>query len=151
MKRKILLIISFSILISLTACTNPQPEKDKAEVEHPDFIQVNVEARELLTRSEEISNMVVELYGIDDASTIIFNEDAYIAVIMAFDQEFTDELKNLIIHQAKEKDALIENIYVTNDEKIFRQIDDIVFNLLQGESYDDQVKEINKIARKIKK
>jgi hypothetical protein len=70
---------------------------------------------------------------------------------MAFDQEFTDELKNLIIHQAKEKDALIENIYVTNDEKIFRQIDDIVFNLLQGESYDDQVKEINKIARKIKK
>lgn len=150
MKKKILIIVLLITSISLMACSNEANDREIGEGENPDLIEVNVEARELLSRSEKISNLVVELYGIDDATTIVFNDEAYLGVVMAFDQEYTEELKNLILQQVKEKDELIKNVFVTNDDKLFRQLDDVVFNLLQGESYDSQVKEINKIADKMK-
>lgn len=104
--------------------------------------------KELLNRSEEISDLVVELYGIDDVSTIVFNNHAYVALIMAFDNESTEDLHTTIISLVKEKFTSIEDVSVTNNPKVFKQIDNVVFNLLQGKSYDSQVKEINKIIKR---
>ena len=133
------------------ACTGENIDRQTVEDENQNLIEVNVEDKELLNRSEDISDLVVELYGVDDATTIVFNNEAYIGVVMAFDHEFTEELRDTIIHHVKEKDTQIENVSVTTNSKIFKQIDDVVFDLLQGNSYDSQVKEINKIINNINK
>ena len=151
MRKKIWIIIMIIAAITLIACTDTGMDGDISEQENRDLVEVNMDDKELLNRSEEISDLVVELYGIDDATTIVFNNEAYIAIVLAFDQEYTEDLLNTIIYQVKEKDTLIENVSVTTNHKIFKQIDDVVYNLLQGKSYDSQVKEINKIINKIQK
>lgn len=149
MRRKILTVIILAVAISLIACTNSSINHNQTVDENNrNLIEVNVEDKELLNRSEEISDLVVELYGIDDATTIVFNNDAYVAIIMAFDHEFTEDLRDAIIHLVKERDSGIENVSVSTNSKLFKQIDGVVFNLLQGKSYDSQVKEINKIINK---
>ncbi len=151
MRKKILIVAILVISISLMACTSGDIKRETAEDENQNLIEVNVEGKDLLNRSEDISDFVVELYGIDDATTIVFNNEAYIGVVMAFDHEFTQDLRDTIIHHVKEKDIQIDNVSVTVNPKIFNQIDDVVFNLLQGKYYDSQVKEINKIINNIKK
>ncbi|NLY44651.1 MAG: hypothetical protein GX053_01465 [Tissierella sp.] len=150
MRKRILTVIILVIAVSLIACTNASIDNQTVE-ENQNLVEVNVENKELLIKSEDISDLVVELYGIDDATTIVFNNDAYVAVKMAFDQEFTEDLKDTIIYHIKEKDTQIENVSVTTNAKIFKQIDNVVFNLLQGNSYDSQVKEINKIINNMNK
>lgn len=150
--RKIILNVSILVIsISLIACTSENINRGIMEDEQQKLIEVNVKDKELLNRSEDISDLVVELYGIDDATTIVFNNEAYIGVVMAFDQEFSDELRDTIIHHVKEKDTQIDSVSVTLNHRIFKQIDDVVFNLLQGKSYDSQVKEINKLINNITK
>ena len=146
MNKKILIIIILLIAISFIACTNT--DSNLITDENTNSIAVDVTNKELLNRSEEISDWVVELYGIDDATTIVFNNDAYIAVVMAFDQEFTEELKETIIYRVKEKDTLIENVKVTDNSKTFNLISDVIYNLLQSESYDSQVKQIYRIMNR---
>ncbi|NLN15460.1 MAG: hypothetical protein GX185_07665 [Tissierellia bacterium] len=148
MKRILMVVLLISIL-SLMACSNSY-NMDTVDGKK-DLVEVNIQDRELLTRSEDISDLVVELYGIDDATTIVFNQEAYIAIKMGYGQQSTEYLKDTIIHQVKEKDPLIEEVYISTDPKIFKEIDDVIFNLLQGQSYDRQVKKINKIGEKIKK
>ena len=151
MRKRILIVAILVISISLIACTSGDVNRERLEDENQNLIEVNVEDKDLLNRSEDISDFVVELYGIDDATTIVFNNEAYIGVVMAFDHEFSEELRDTIIHHVKEKDTQIDNVSVTVNPKIFKQIDDVVFNLLQGKSYDSQVKEINKIINNINK
>ncbi|MDR7870094.1 MAG: YhcN/YlaJ family sporulation lipoprotein [Tissierellaceae bacterium] len=148
MKKKILILLIVLAVLSLVACNTESGTNTEIVDENENLIEVNVKDKELLNRSEKISDWVVELYGVDDATTIVFNNDAYIGVVLAFDQEYTEELENTIIYQVKEKDASIENVKVTNNSKTFGEISDVVFNLLQGKSYDSQVKDINKIANK---
>lgn len=151
MRRKILIVIMLVIAISSIACTYTSIDRHTLDENNEDLIEVDVEDKELLNRSEDISDMVVELYGIDDATTIVFNNDAYVAIVMAFDQEYTPNLKDTIIQHVKKNDIQIENVSVSTNVKIFKRIDDVVFNLLQGKSYDSQVKEINKIISNINK
>lgn len=145
--KKIILIFMISLIaISSIACMNSSKNREVGDSQ--DSIEVDVDDKELLIRSEDISDWVVELYGIDDATTIVFNDDAYIAVVMALDYEFSHELRENIVYQVGEKDSLIENIYVTDNSKTFNLISDVIFNLLQGESYDSQVKQIYKIMNR---
>lgn len=151
MRKHRLTVIILLVSLSLIACTNENINRQVLDDENQNLIEVNVKDKDLLNRSEDISDLVVELYGVDDSTTIVFNNDAYIAVVMAFDHEFTEELRDTIIHHVKEKDGQIGNVYVYTNSKIFKQIDDVVFDLLQGNSYDSQVKEINKIINNINK
>lgn len=146
MKKRILIFMISLIAVSSIACMNSSKNHEVGDGQ--ESIEANVDDNELLNRSEDISDWVVELYGIDDATTIVFNNDAYIAVLIAFDYEFSQELRENIIYQVKEKDSLIENVNVTDNSKTFNLISDVVFNLLQGESYDNQVKQIYKIMNK---
>lgn len=143
MKKKILLSMIWIIALPLIACTNPDHDMDIVK-DNENSIEVNVDGKELLNRSEDISDWVVELYGIDDATTIIFNNDVYVAIVLAYDQVYSKELENTIIYQVKEKDTSIDEVKVTNNAKSFSQISEIIFNLLQDESYDSQVNDINK-------
>lgn len=150
MRKKLLIAIILVISITLIACTNSGIDRQSVDKEDENLIEVNVKDKELLNRSEDISDLVVELYGVDDSTTIVFNNDAYVALIMAFDQEFTEDLRETIIHHVKEKDLQLGNVYLTTNTKTFKQIDGIVFDLLQGETYDSKVKEINKIINNFK-
>lgn len=111
-------------------------------------IQVSAEDRIILERSENISDYVVELFGVDDAATIIFNDIALVSVVLAYDAELTSEMKEIITEIVIEKDSEINTIKVSNDEKTFFQVIKIIGDMMNGSSYDNYVKEINKMIEK---
>jgi YhcN/YlaJ family sporulation lipoprotein len=148
--KKRLICFSIVLLILLSACTTNNQFDQSVEEEQMAVIPVGGTDNEILERSENISDVVVELFGIDDATTIILNDTAIVGVKMAYDQQLTDETKLVIEDKVLSFDKNITNVLITDKDKIFSEISDIIFNLLQGKSYDNYVNQISKIMNKIK-
>ncbi len=142
MKKILLLILSLSTIFQM-GCNRSQ-EIAKEEVKNIP-IQVSGEDNSILERSEDISDHVVELYGIDDASSIIFNQKALIAVVMSYDVDLDDETCDLIKSIIMERDKDIVDVLVTDDDKVFTEVIDIVIDLMAGIPYDTQVDNINRV------
>ena len=143
MKKNILLILVCSLILTV-ACTSG--EIDKAEnMNDNELLAVEGKDGEILQRSEELSDLIVELFGIDGATTLIFNDTAIVSVIISYDQKLTDETRDTIVKVVKENDPLIKEVKIAEDEKTFKEIENILVELLQGKSYDDYVLDINRI------
>lgn len=145
MKRKILILIILALILS-AGCTISNENKATDD----SSISVDGQDREIIDRSESISDIVVELYGVDDATTVIFNDRALIGVKLSYDNKLDDNIRNNVIDVVTGFDNQITEVKVTQDNKLFMQIDDIMNELILGKSYDTFVDEINKISDKIK-
>ena len=147
--RFLLLILIVGSISAGCKANNDIAEKEDKE----DEISTDVGGKDydLVVRSENISNLVVDLYGIDNASSIIFNDMVVIAVEMARDLTLTDDMKETIINIVLENDSGIRQVLITDNKKTFNQVETIIQGLMNGESYDDYVKEINRIIEKLKK
>ncbi|MEW8973291.1 MAG: YhcN/YlaJ family sporulation lipoprotein [Tissierellaceae bacterium] len=151
MKKSILIItIILSIIIQM-GCTNRDEVKLEGKADDVNLLEVSGEDKEIINRSENIADSVVELFGIDDATAIIFNENVIIGIILSYDQELSQDTLDTIVNLVNKNEPSIENVYITSDAKLFKQIDNIVVEILQGKSYDKYVPNINKIMDKVKK
>ena len=150
MKKITLLIVS--LLISLQIGCTTDFEKEIREVDEPDYISIEVGSEDeiILNRSEDLSNHIVELFGVDDTATIIFNDTALVGIVTAYDNELTDDLKSLINDLVLEKDSGINEVLITDDKKTFNEIITIVNGLMSGKSYDSYVGKISKMVEKNK-
>jgi len=158
-KYKLLLLILIGII--LTGCSLEKNITDKnnstkdeiVQEENKDQISLDVSSKDydLLIRSEGISDAVVSLFGIDNATSIIFNDMAAVAVEVAEDNTFSEELKQTIVETVKENDKSINKVFVTDNEQIFNEIEEVISNLVDGKSYDSQVEKINSIIGKLNK
>ena len=147
--RYVLLVTIIMIIVIGCKINEEISEEGKSE----DEISINVEGKDYdtLIRSENLSDVVVDLYGIDNATSIIFNDLVVIGVEMARDAILTDDVKEMIISTVLENDTMIRQVLITDNKKIFDQIEGIIIALMNGKPYDDQVKEINRIIEKLKK
>ena len=132
------------VIVILSGCTS-----NKTNEELDNSITVSGMDGEIIERSEYISDIIVELYGIDDATTIILNDTALIGLKIAYDQELTEETVDVIKSMVIEEDSYINDVRITNKEKLFGEINNVVNDLLQGKTYDSLVNDINKIKNKI--
>lgn len=147
MKRRFVYVI-LVLLIILSSCTSEKTIEESKEKNIA--ITVGGSDSEILERSENISDIIVELYGIDDATTVILNNTAIIGLKIAYDQKLTDETIEIIKEKVVSYDDSLTEVLITDKEKVFSEISDIVYDLLQGKSYDSLVDEINSIQNKIK-
>jgi hypothetical protein len=155
MKRKCIYIIKIVLIfivlsVFLVGC-KLNDDIGKEGVEEENSIGVGGKDYDILTRSENISNIVVDLYGIDNASSIIFNDVVVVAVEMAQDTNFNDDVKEMIIDAVLENDTMIRQVLITDNKKVFDQIEKIIESLMNGKTYDEHIKEINGIIEKLKK
>ncbi|MBU5426806.1 YhcN/YlaJ family sporulation lipoprotein [Tissierella pigra] len=150
MKRYLLFILT--VVVAFQVGCKDVVRKEIVEVEEPEHssIEVAVEDKLIIDRSEDLSDYVVELFGVDDAATIIFNDVALVSVIMAYDTELTDDTKEMINNLVLEKDQEISQVVISNDEKTFFQIVEIMGDLMNGSSYDKYVGQISKLVEKNK-
>lgn len=150
LKRYLLFILV--LMLFLQVGCQAKLDEENVQVEEPEDISINVSAEDkvIINRSENLADCVVELFGIDDAATIIFNDTALVSVIMAYDTALTEDTKELINDLVMEKDTDIKEVLISNDEKTFFQIVDIIGSLMNGSSYDNHVGEISKMIEKNK-
>lgn len=157
-KKKFLILILIGIILTGCSLGGNVTEKDNSteeeivQEEKQEEISLDVSSKDydLLIRSEGISDAVVNLYGIDNATSIIFNDVVAVAVEMAEDNIFSEEIKQTIIATVKENDSSIREVFVTDSKDIFDEIEEVVSALLNGQSYDSQVEKINSIIEKVK-
>lgn len=151
MKKIILIIITLLLLLQI-GCTEDL-EQDMVEIEEPEYISIEVssEDKNIIERSEDLSDYIVELFGIDDVATIIFNDTALVGIVTSYDNELTDDLKTLINDLVIEKDNGIKKVSISDDEKIFREIVSIVNDLMNGKPYDNYVGSVSKMIGKVNK
>lgn len=155
MKRRHRYILGFIIIlmlinIFLVGCGTKEQIGEKS-TEEEISMSVGGKDYDILVRSENISNIVVDLYGIDNATSIIFNDVVVVAVEMAQDTTFNDDIKEMIINTVLENDATIRQVLITENKRVFDQIENIIKSLMNGKAYDEHIKEINRIIEKMKK
>lgn len=151
MKKIILIMITLLTWIQIGCTSNLG--KEIVELPEPEYtsIEVGSEDKIVIDRSEDLSDYIVELFGIDDVATIIFNDTALVGVVTSYDNELTDDLKSLINDLVMEKDTDIKHVSISSDEKIFNEIVNIVNDLMSGKSYDNYVGSISKMIEKTNK
>lgn len=120
------------------------------EIGNEELVNVTAIDGEIVERSEKISDLVVELYGIDDATTIIIDDTAIIGVKIAYNQKITEDLSALIKKTVLDEESDIKKVLVTDKDSIFSEINSIVTELLQGKTYDSMVNDIKKTMNKVK-
>lgn len=144
----IFLLIVILLMFSLLGCK----AKEKIEQVEEKNASSNIvgEVKENLSeRGEVIADNVVDLIGIDDATAIIFNDMAIVAVELAEGNEWTEEMRKTIENTVHETDNRVKSVLVTKDKAIFNKIDDIAQSLLKGEKFDKHSSEISKIIKRI--
>jgi len=152
MKKSILLFIIILSLVFQLGCKASENNNLVDLEEKEDLsVEASIEDKIIIDRSEDLSDYVVELFGIDDAATIIFNDTALIGVVVAYDREIDEDIKKSIENIVMEKDKEIKKVLISDDEKTFNQIINIINGLMNGLPYDNYVGEISKTIEKINK
>lgn len=144
MKKKILILFVLALIFNVGCMNNVNSLKEES------LVTTDVNDREVVEKSELISDLVVELYGLDDATTVILNDMALVGVKLSYDNKLDNDIKVTITDAIKGFNSEITSVKITQDNKLFRQIDDIMNQLILGKPYDEFVDEINKISEKIK-
>lgn len=150
MKKIIILIILSTILQIGCGDKSKQEIVEKEEAENISM-GVSSEDKTIIDRSEDLSDIVVELFGVDDSATIILNDTALVGIVMAYDSELTEDMRKLVNDIVLEKDKSIKQVSISDDEKTFNEIVNIVNNLMNGEAYDKYVNSINQMIEKTNK
>ena len=145
MKKIFFILIVLSTII--TGCTN---DKELQDTQRPLTITTNASDNEIIERSEMISDGVVELYGIDDAASIILNDEVLIGVRVAYDEKLKEETITSIESKVKTLDENISKIYITDKSKQFNEINNIITEILQGESYESFIPDIDNLKNRMK-
>jgi len=135
------------ILVFLVGCTTEKIVEDKVQ---DNTITVTGPDSEIIERSETLSDVIVDLYGIDDATTIIFNDTAIIGLKVAYEEALDENISDIVKNTVLIEDPNINQVLLTDKDRIFSEINSVVNELLQGKSYDSLVVDINKIKNKIK-
>ncbi len=146
MKQRLFIFMILILFLTTSCTTNPKDEIVDENAEN--IVTVAGESDIILERSEIISDSVVELFGIDDATAIIFNDSVLIGVKTAYNQELSNDIKELIESTVLNIDSEISEVLITSKDKIFNEIDNLILELLQGKSYDDLVDNISKVKGK---
>lgn len=140
--KKVYLLSFLLLTLILVSCTMENNVDDYD-------LNVSGDNSELVERSESISDIVVEEFGIDDATTIVFNEYAIIAVKIAYNEDISQEHTEKITNKVLNYDRQVEEVLITDDSRTFKDIDNIVFDLLQGSDYKDYLDDINGIFNRL--
>lgn len=140
--KKVYLLSFLLLTLILVSCTMENNVDDYD-------LNVSGDNSELVEKSESISDIVVEEFGIDDATTIVFNEYAIIAVKIAYNEDISQEHTEKITNKVLNYDRQVEEVLITDDSRTFKDIDNIVFDLLQGSDYKDYLDDINGIFNRL--
>lgn len=150
MNKKIVFVLTSIIFISLFAAAC---KKEEVKEELEEGINTSVGTKdndELVNRAENIADNLVELIGVVDATAIIYENEAIVAVEMGEEVELDKDMLDMIKNITMEGDEKINDVKIIADEKIFDIIDNIAQSLIKGDSIQNYKTEVNKIIKKIK-
>lgn len=150
MKKYIIIVLTILLVIQ-SGCVSWDKEDFSENRVEEEIIQVSGENQEIINRSEDISDSVVELFGIDDAVTLLFNDIALVGIVVAYDQIMDEDMIDSINFVVKEKDSQVQEVKISQNEKVFEQLNNIMFELFNNKPYEGMILEIDELMKIIDK
>ena len=151
-KKTKVIVSTFLVVFLVFIMCSCKKNEVKVEEENNGNVSTNVVAsktNEFVEIAENIADNVVDLIGIEDATAIIYDDDIVVAVEMSDENTLTIGLKGMIKDIVMNNDNTINNVFITDDAKIFEKVDNIEQNLIKGEDIKNYREEINKIKKRI--
>lgn len=150
-KNKKILLLIFVTIITFLLCSCKYDKVEDYENKSVNIEKRDEETVEILRRSEDIADLVVDLIGIENATSIIF-QDAVLVGIKFFEENeagLTEDLKKSIEKLILENDEAINKVSISDDEKIFNEIEEIIQGLLREEHIKNYTEQLNKLIQRI--
>ncbi|WP_416197815.1 MAG: Sporulation lipoprotein, YhcN/YlaJ family [Sporanaerobacter sp.] len=151
-KKTKVIVSTFLVVFLVFIMCSCKKNEVKVEEENNENVSTNVVAsktNEFVEIAENIADNVVDLIGIEDATAIIYDDDIVVAVEMSDENTLTIGMKGMIKDIVMNNDNTINNVFITDDAKIFEKVDNIEQNLIKGEDIKNYREEINKIKKRI--
>lgn len=151
-KKTKVIVSTFLVVFLVFIMCSCKKNEVKVEEENNENVSTNVVAsktNEFVEIAENIADNVVDLIGIEDATAIIYDDDIVVAVEMSDKNTLTIGMKGMIKDIVMNNDNTINNVFITDDAKIFEKVDNIEQNLIKGEDIKNYREEINKIKKRI--
>lgn len=123
-------------------------EKEE-DIQGDQVTERSMAVKSLIQKNERIADSLVDIPGIDNASVLVTDGTAVVAILLDEGNEFNSDIANQIESTVKRNDDDIETIVMTTDEDTFYRVDDIEQEFMRGDSMDDYIKKVNNIIKSI--
>ncbi|HLR35261.1 MAG TPA: YhcN/YlaJ family sporulation lipoprotein [Tissierellales bacterium] len=149
-KKKNILCFIALIIITLLFSGCKYDKVENKENKDVSIEKQDKETLEVLDRSEDISDLVVDLIGIENATSIVFQDSALIVVTFYEENDtgLTKDLSESIERLVLENDDNINKVLISEDENVFDEIEEIIQGLMRGEDIKSYTSQLNKIFQK---
>src|SRR5699024_10524173 len=130
-KKKNILCFIALIIITLLFSVCKYDKVENKENKDVSIEKQDEETLEVLDRSEDISDLVVDLIGIENATSIVFQDSALIVVTFYEENDtgLTKDLSESIERLVLENDDNINKVLISEDENVFDEIEEIIQGL----------------------
>ncbi|EMR06823.1 Lipoprotein yhcN precursor [Bhargavaea cecembensis DSE10] len=99
-----------------------------------------------LERDQKTADRVSTVEGVEGATVLMTDRNAYVAVNLAEGTEETDELKTKISDEVKASKPDVENVYVSADPDFTKQFEDYGNRIEQGDPVEGFFEEFNDLV-----
>lgn len=148
--KKIVFLITLIMVIFLL-CSCKYDKVDEKENKSVNIEGRDKESLEILDRSENIADLVVNLIGIENATVIVFQDAALIGIRFyeENDSGLTKDIKDSIEKLVLENDKNINRVLISEDDKTFNEIEEIIQGLLREEHIKNYTNQLNKMYQRM--
>ncbi|MFP3511501.1 YhcN/YlaJ family sporulation lipoprotein [Peribacillus sp. SIMBA_075] len=99
--------------------------------------------------ADEIANRLEDMEGVDGASVIITDNNAYVAVNLTNDKNLTNDLENKIVDQVKKHDKDIDDVYVSANPDFVKSMKEYVNDIQNGKPIGGLSDEFGDMVRRV--
>lgn len=112
---------------------------------------VNNNNNDNMRLADDIADRVADMKQVNDATVLLNNRNAFVAVDMSGDKEgrLTNDLKDQITNKVRDTDANINNVYVSADADFFDRVGQYADDVRDGEPIQGLVDEITETIRRV--
>ena len=148
----VLIVLVLILIFTLFGCKSKDISEEDEELGRNVTTNIGTKGtNKIVDKAESIADDVVDLIGVENATVVMYNEQAVIVVELSEDVDFSNEIKETIKKIALKNESKLKSVIISNNAKLFDKVDNIAQNLIKGEDIKEYSQEINKIIKNIEK
>jgi spore cortex protein len=98
--------------------------------------------------ADKVANRLEDMKGVDDASVIITDNNAYVAVNLTNDKNLTNDLEKKIVDHVKKQDESADNVYVSANPDFTKSMNQYTNDIQNGKPISGLFDEFGDMIRR---
>jgi YhcN/YlaJ family sporulation lipoprotein len=143
-----ILLLTACLLLPLAACSsnrNPNVQQKGTGMQPVPTINPTASAPGQLRYqiADHAANQIATFPEVSQANVLVTNRNAYVAVVLHHNQEYTPDLENRITAQVRSQDPAIDNVYISANPDFVGRVNTYVNDVRNGRPVSGLVTELS--------